>query len=208
MSTGEKIKTQRVLLGLSQEELGELIGVKKAAIHKYENEIVVNLKKSVIRDLAIALQCSPAYLMFEDYEQMGIDKLDNIVPIETQKIPLLGTIAAGVPIFAEEDFECYVECGVDIRADFALRVKGDSMINARITDGDIVFIRSQHSVMHGEIAAVLIDDEATLKRFKRYGDHIVLQAENPDFPDIEFDLTEDSSVRIIGKAIAFQSDVR
>jgi len=82
------------------------------------------------------------------------------------------------------------------------------MVNARILDGDVVFIRRQDSVLSGDIAAVLIDDEATLKRFRQYGNRIVLQAENPRFPDMDFELGDNVNVRVLGKAVAFQSDVR
>ena len=151
---------------------------------------------------------SAEYDLIKDSRVCSLYDIPNILPIETKKIPVLGTVAAGVPILAEESFESYVDVGTGVSCDFALRVKGDSMINARIHDGDIVFIRKQDTVGQGEIAAVLIDDDATLKRFRRYGNHIVLQAENPEFQDIEFELGDDVNVRILGKAIAFQSDVR
>ena len=171
--------------------------------------------------LGLALGVSEAWLMGYDVPMQrnitpttGLDDIHtseyikNLIPIETKKIPLLGTIAAGEPIYADEDFESYVEVGAGVRCDFALRVKGDSMINARIHDGDIVFIRKQDTVNQGEIAVVLIGDEATLKRFRRYGNHIVLQSENPEIHDIEFELGEDVNMKILGKAVAFQGDVR
>lgn len=86
---------------------------------------------------------------------------------KTKKVPLIGTIACGTPILAVENIECDVDMPENIRADFALRCKGDSMIDAHIYDGDIVYIRKQPIVDNGEIAAVIIDDEATLKRFYR-----------------------------------------
>ena len=117
------------------------------------------------------------------------------------------TIAAGQPIFAEEHFESYVEAGANIRADFCLRVKGDSMINARICDGDIVFIRKQPDVNDGEIAAVLIDNEATLKRVYKKKGEIILVAENPAYKPLVYKGEELNEIRILGKAIAFQSNV-
>lgn len=95
-------------------------------------------------------------------------KFDNIIPISTKRFPLLGDIACGKPIMANEEKELYVEAGTNIHADFCLKAKGDSMIGARIYDGDIVFIRKQEMVNNGEIAAVIIDDEATLKRVNYY----------------------------------------
>lgn len=134
--------------------------------------------------------------------------IDNILPINTRKIPLLGDIACGEPIFAEEQFEHYVECGTDVKADFALRCKGDSMINARILDGDIVFIRKQPTVNNREIAAVLIEDEATLKRVYIGNSGIVLVAENPAYEPIHVSKKDHKNVRILGKAVAFQSDIK
>lgn len=132
------------------------------------------------------------------------------LPITIQRVPVLGTIHAGEPTYADADFDAYVESGAAIRCDFALRVVGDSMINARIMDGDIVFVRQQDTVQDGEIAAVLIDDEATLKRVRFLpGNLLMLQAENPKYqPIIIGGEGETRSVRILGKAVAFQSDVR
>lgn len=134
----------------------------------------------------------------------------NIIPLpEMRKIPLVGTIACCVPILAEEHIEDYIDIPKHIRADFALMCKGDSMINARIFDGDIVYIRQQDMVENGDIAAVLIDDgEATLKRVRLFDDHISLEPENPMYKPIVFWNEEMNTVRIIGKAVAFTSAVR
>jgi len=130
----------------------------------------------------------------------------RLKPIEKQKIPLLGTIAAGQPIFADENFECYVESPV--QADYCLRIKGDSMINARIADGDIVFIRQQPDVDDGEIAAVLIDNEATLKRVYRNPYGFTLVSENPKYKPLVFTGDDGKNIKVLGKAVAFQSDIK
>lgn len=133
----------------------------------------------------------------------------NIIPMpKMRKIPLLGTIACGAPILAAENIEKEVDIPEDIHADFALRCKGDSMINARIFDGDIVYIRQQDIVDSGEIAAVLIDDEATLKRVKIFDDHISLEPENPMYKPLVFWGEEMNDVRILGKAVAFTGPVK
>ena len=136
-----------------------------------------------------------------------VTDIPNTCPIETKRFPLLGKIACGEPVFADEDRESYVEAGTNIQADFCLKAKGDSMINARIYDGDIVFIRKQPDVNDGEIAAVLIDDEATLKRVFKMPGRIQLRAENPKYKPI--DITEEQNIKVLvlGKAVAFQSDV-
>ena len=133
----------------------------------------------------------------------------NIIPMPAmRKIPLVGSIACGTPILAEENLDGDVEAPDHVRADFALRCKGDSMINARIFDGDIVYIRQQESVEHGEIAAVLVGDEATLKRVYIYDDCISLEAENPQYKPMVYRGEEMNNIRILGKAVAFTSVIR
>lgn len=157
--------------------------------------------------LGLALEVSEAWLAGYD---VPMKRNDNIIPIATQRFPLLGDIACGIPKLAEQSFECYVEAGSGIKADFCLKAKGDSMINARIHDGDIVFVRRQEEVANGEIAVVLIDNEATLKRCFYYADQmkLVLQAENPLYEPFVYVGEELENVKILGKAVAFQSDVR
>ena len=137
-------------------------------------------------------------------------KFDNIIPISTKRFPLLGDIACGKPIMANEEKELYVEAGTNIHADFCLKAKGDSMIGARIYDGDIVFIRKQEMVDDGEIAAVLIGDEATLKRvqYNPEENELLLFAENPKYKTMRYTGEELNHIRILGKAVAFQSDIR
>lgn len=134
---------------------------------------------------------------------------DNLFTIEKKKIPLLGDIACGKPIYADENRESYVIAGTDINADFCLRARGDSMIGARILDGDIVFIQHMEMVRNGEIAAVIIGDEATLKRVYYYPEKgkLVLNPENPKYEPLVYVGEELNEIHILGKAIAFQSDV-
>lgn len=131
---------------------------------------------------------------------------ENLIPLpQTRPVPLLGTIACGEPILAEQNVEAYVNVNSDIAADFALKCKGDSMINARIFDGDIVYIRSQPDVDDGEIAAVLIDSEATLKRVRKLPNKLILSPCNPMYDDLIYTAEQLNSVRILGKAVAFTS---
>lgn len=165
---------------------------------------------------ASVLRVNAAWLMGYDIEpennnEISIDSMEKwgIRPISTKKIPLLGNIACGEPRYADEDRSSYVEVGTDIKADFCLRAKGDSMINARINDGDIVFVRSQNAVDNGEIAAVIINDEATLKRVYFFPDKniLILKPENTKYKDIIYSEEDLNNVKILGKAIAFQSDI-
>ena len=216
MSTiGSRIRNRREELGLSQDELGKRIGYKsRSSINKIELD-QRNLTQSKIKAIADALETTPAYIMGWDEPDQKLDEknlkfFDNLFPIETKKFPLLGNIACGKPIFADEQFEAYIETGANIKADFCLRAKGDSMIRARIYDGDIIFIRKQSMVDNGEIAAVVIDDEATLKRVNYYPEKnlLILKAENPDYEDLIYTGEQLDHIIILGKAVAFQSDVK
>lgn len=207
MDMADRIKERRIALGLTQEELGNKLGLQKSAIAKYENGRVENMKRSVIAKMAKVLECSPSYLMCWDEDTL--EHYDNIFPVQVYKYPLLGEVACGEPIFINEDRDSYIMSGTKIKADFCLKARGDSMINARIMDGDIVFIRRQPVVENGEIAAVAIDDEATLKRFYRdESGTVTLIAENPAYAPMTFTEETCQNIYILGKAVAFQSDVR
>ena len=212
---GSRIRYRREELGLSQDELGKKLGYKsRSSINKIELD-QRNLTQSKIKAIADALETTPAYIMgWEEREQKPDDRnlgaFDNIFPITTKRVPFLGSIACGEPVYANEEHELYVEVGADIHADFCLRAAGDSMIGARIHDGDIVFIRRQEPVENGEIAAVIIGDEATLKRVNYYPDKnlLILHAENPSYKDLIYTDAELSQIVILGKAVAFQSLVK
>ena len=207
MSVGSRIKEAREAKGLTQAELGHAVRTTKQTIFKYENGIVTNIPLDRLEQLANVLSVSAAYLM--GWEPKELDAPANIIQVPTmKKIPIVGTIACGTPILAAENIEGSADVPDTIRADFALRCKGDSMINARIYDGDIVYIRQQPTVENGEIAAVLIGDEATLKRFHRYEDRIVLEPANPLFDPLVYRGNEMDQVLILGKAVAFTSLVR
>lgn len=151
-----------------------------------------------------------------DYIMTGQEQkpptFQNIFPIELKRFPMLGEIACGEPKYTNEDRESYVMAGTNVKADFCLKASGDSMIGARILDGDIVFIRQQDMVDNGEIAAVVVnnDSEATLKRLYYYQEKglLILKPENPAYEDLIFQKEELSQVHILGKAVAFQSDIR
>lgn len=188
-----------------------MLGVSPATVYRYENGDIEKVPGDRLGPIANALQTTPAFLMGWEVEgAMDSMKLPtNIMPMpEMRKIPLLGTIACGEPILAVENIEEYVSIPKDLAGDFALKCKGDSMINARIFDGDIVYIRQQDTVENGEIAAVLIDNEATLKRFKRLPDRIILSPENPMYDPLVYRNEEMNNVHILGKAVAFTSAVR
>lgn len=204
MTVSERIKHRRESLGITQTDLAISIGVTKQQMYKYENGIISNIPSDKIEALAEALKTTPQYLMGWDDDSAVYPT--NIIPMpRMNQIPLIGTIAYGEPILAEENIEDQVDIPEHIHADFALRCKGDSMIGARIHDGDIVYIRQQPTVDNGQIAAVLIEDEATLKRVYVSPGSIVLQPENPSFPPIVYTGEEMSEVRVLGKLVGFTS---
>ena len=213
MTVGEKIREARLKKGYTQTELAELLGYKsRSSINKIEVEGRDIPRSSVIK-FAKALDVTPAYLMgWEDEpkpEQSLYDRFDNLHPVKLKRFPLLGEIACGEPIYAEEDHESYVSADADIRADFCLKAKGDSMINADIHDGDVVFIRSQSMVENGEIAAVIVEDEATLKRvyYDRENNRLQLIAENPRYAPLVYTGEELNYIRILGKAVTLMREL-
>lgn len=212
MTIGERVKQRRQELGLTVDELAKKIGKNRATVYRYESDEIEKLPTTVLEPLADALGVSPGYLMgWEDKGDTGalLDHYSNISPIHLKKFPMLGKIACGEPIWADEDKESYVMAGMDIKADFCLTAQGDSMINARINDGDIVFIVKQPIVDNGDIAAVIIDNEATLKRWYYYKDDnkLMLVAENPKYPPLVYINEELNSVRCLGKAVYFMSSL-
>lgn len=193
--------------GMRQIELAERTQIPKSAISQYCSG-AFKPKQNRLFQIAQVLNVDEAWLMGLDVP-MERKENSNILPFPTMgKIPLLGSIACGTPILASENMDGEVDLPEHIHADFALRCKGDSMINARIFDGDIVYIRQQDMVDNGEIAAVLIEDEATLKRVRLFDDHISLEPENPQYRPIVFWGEEMNHVHILGKAVAFTSAVR
>lgn len=205
---GARIKQRRLELDLTQSDIASDIGVAISTIQRYEAGAIDKIKLPVIEAIARVLRVSPDWLIGKTSSDSG-KYPSNIIPIpKMHSVPLVGTIACGEPILAAENIEGEVSMPEHVHADFALRCKGDSMINARIYDGDIVYIREQPTVEDGQIAAVLIDEEATLKRVHLFPDHIVLEPENPLYRPFAFWGEEMNSVRILGKAVAFTSVVR
>lgn len=212
----ERFKLLRKERGLSQAALATELGFTKSSVNMYERgdrepglESLETIADFFNVDMDYLLGKSDVqnrflYTPASDAESVALP--DNILPMPvTYTVPLLGTIACGEPILAAENIEDNVEVPEHIHADFALRCKGDSMINARIHDGDIVYIRQQPAVNNGEIAAVLIGDEATLKRVYVYEDHVVLQPKNPSYEPLVYFGETMSTVRILGKAVGFTS---
>lgn len=212
---GQRLKKALEIRDLKQSDLIRLTGLDRSLISNYISG-KYKAKQDNLHIIAKALNISEAWLMGYDIpmERDDIRTDDNMLPSNIsplpkhKKLPMLGTIACGEPIFAEENIDGYISCPDNIDADFCLRCKGDSMIGARIQDGDIVYIRQQPDVENGEIAAVLIDNEATLKRVYKKSESIILQPENPAYEPLIFVREEMNNIRILGKAVCFLSRVR
>ena len=204
-----KLRELRKEKGLTLEVLAEKLCTSRQTIHRYENGKISNIPPEKVMLLAEALETTPAHLMGWENESDTVFGHKNILPISIKRLPILGEISCGKPVYAEEEHENYIAADADLDADFCLKASGDSMIGARIYDGDIVFIRSQNSVDNGEIAAVIIDDEATLKRVYFYPEEgkLILSPENPKYSPLVYIGEELNQINILGKAVAFQSRV-
>lgn len=196
-SRGERLRKRRMELGLTLEEVAEVVGVSKSTVLKWETGTIEDMRVNKAAALAQVLNVSPLWVIGITDSRSG--------PPRTKRVPILGSIAAGEPILVTEEYGEYVELSEDVPVDFCLRVKGDSMIDARIQDGDLVFVRRQPTVENGQIAVVLIDDEATLKRFYRTKDGVILKPENSKYEPLFFTHRDFKQVRILGKAVMFQS---
>ena len=198
-----KLKSLRKAKRMTQDELAAALGTSKQTIHRYENGIITNIPPEKVEKLATTLGTTPSELMGWSMDSLPKGALS----ISTKRLPILGEIACGNPIFANEEHESYVSADGRLDADFCLVAHGDSMSDARIYDGDVIFIRSQETVNNGEIAAVIINDEATLKRVYYYPDEskLILSPENPRYAPLVYIGEELSDIKIIGKAVAFQS---
>lgn len=213
MNVGDRIKARRIELGLTVDELAKKIEKNRATVYRYENNDIGDLPTSVLEPLAKALSTSPAYLMGWETKEQKNQSDPELIPIEynpTHKIPVLGRISAGLPLYAEEQIEGYVytelNCGNEY---FGLRVKGDSMNAARICDNDIIIVRQQETIEDGEIAVVMVGgDDATVKRYHRSGNTVMLspQSYNPEHQVQVYDLKE-TSIRILGKVIRIIYDL-
>ena len=208
MEFKDKVKSRRLELGLTLEDVANRMGVSAPTIQRYESGEIQNMRRDKVKKLADALDISPAYLMgWDDSEKSEITTTNKPI-IKTKLIPLVGTVACGNPIYAEENIQEYITVDAGDKVDFALHAKGDSMNNCKIDDGDIVYVRQQPIVNNGEIALVLVDDSATIKRFYDYGDKIVLRPDstNPHHKEQIYD-KNNYNVLVQGKIIFIKTFV-
>lgn len=202
---GNYLSERRKEIGLTQREVAEAVGVAEATVSRWESGEIANMRRDKISALAKVLHCSPDFVMTGEHSSAravppGFEPLPKRV-----KRPLVGNIACGEPITAEENTEGYVDVPENIHCDFCLRCKGDSMIDAGIHDGDVVYIHITPHVENGQIAAVRIDGEATLKRFfwNEETQTMTLLAENRNFAPLVYTGPILDTVRIEGKAVGY-----
>ena len=205
MSIAENIKRIRLEHGLSQAELGKIAGVSDKAVSTWELGIKVP-RMGAVEKMANYFGIAKSEIV--DDVQPSPAKKPTIPPgfepmPKMRKIPLIGSIACGIPITAEQNIEKMVDVPESIRCDFSLTCHGDSMIDAGIHDRDIVYIRIQPEVENGEIAAVRIGDEATLKRVYYSDDTLTLMPANPAYAPLVYAGAQLDEVQIEGRAVGW-----
>ncbi len=199
----EQLKKAMQIRNISQGELCKRTGIPKSAMSQYMSG---KFKPKQTRTFLIAeaLRVNESWLMGFEQEPMEKKPLPkNLIPLKKIRfVPILGQIACGEPILAEQNYEGSVMVPENVNATFALRCKGDSMIDVNIQDGDIVFVQETPEVENGEIAAVVIGDEATLKKVYYQNDTITLTPANSSFEPLVYKREEINDIRICGKAVA------
>lgn len=210
----DRLTEAMALRGMRASELAKRTGLSKARISQYVHGKFIP-KSDAILTIAEVLGVSELWLMgktasMEPTSRAEIPCPENISPLRLCRYPILGEIACGAPILAVEDPDAGYVTAAETNADFCLTAKGDSMIGARIFDGDEVFIQQTDLVENGEIAAVVVDGEATLKRVYYYPEEqkLVLKAENPAYDPLVFIGPDLETVHILGRAVAFQAKLR
>lgn len=208
---GTRIKEARTDNDMTLEDVAVKAGLARSTVQRYEAGLIQRPKLPVIDKLAVILNVNPVWLMGKDvpkHPEPDKKTYPNLMEIGKATFPLFSGIACGEPLPMDERIETYVSATTGIRADFVLRAVGTSM-EPGIQDGDLVFIRSQPMVENGQVAAVAVDDSATLKRVFWYPERriLILKADNPKFGELIYQNEELEQVRVLGLAVAFQRDV-
>lgn len=207
MSKGSRIKQLREACGLSQVALADKIGVSKQTLYKYENDIITNIPSDKIEEIAIITGSDPSFIMGWEEQRVDFESY-GLKPVRKKMVPVIGEVACGLPAEAIEIPIDIVE-GEEYDADYALKAKGDSMTGAEIYDGDIILIKTMPMVHNGEIAAVRINGDTTLKYVYWYPEkqQLVLQAANPAYPPLSYEGEALQDAEILGKAVKLQRNI-
>lgn len=198
MDFAKRLKELRASRGLTQDDLARELNLVKSSISMYENG-----------------KRKPSFEVLEaiaDYFNVNMDTLYSSAPIfvpSLKRVPMLGYAAAGQPLENLDGQDTYyVETDSRYAVDFCITVRGDSMINAGINDGDIVFVKAQPEVPNGKIACVEIDNERVcIKRFYKTDTGVMLVSENPKYAPLQFSESNCSDFKILGLAVIKQSEI-
>lgn len=205
---GDILKRERKKRRLTQADIGEQLGVSQQAVAKWENNSTEPRAQDLVT-LAAIYNVSVDYLLGRELDPDVGTRVMLRDDVPYKSLPVLSSVACGEPIYAEDNYEDYILQNMEINADFCVIAKGDSMINARIHDGDIVFVHKQDMVTNGEIAVVAIDDTATIKRVYYYAEDakLLLMPENPAHAPLVYVQEELNHARILGKVVSFFSHI-
>lgn len=196
------IKSRRKELNLTLEQVGDLVGVGKSTVRKWETGDIENMKRDKIVKLAKALRVSPSYIMGIEEEQPQLETL----PVK--KIPVVSKISTGLPIYSEENLIDYIYFATNKlnsdKEEFGLKVSGDSM-DKIFQDGDIVVVEKDSVVENGQLGVVMINGyNATVKRIRYNGDQIILIPESNNSNHYPQVYGKDDEVKVIGRVVASQ----
>ncbi len=198
MDFAKRLKELRVSRGLTQDDLARELNLVKSSISMYENG-----------------KRKPSFEVLEaiaDYFNVNMDTLYSSAPVFVpllKRVPMLGYAAAGQPLENLDGQDTYyVETDSRYAVDFCITVRGDSMINAGINDGDIVFVKSQPEVPNGKIACIEIDNERVcIKRFYKTDTGVMLVSENPKYAPLQFSESNCTDFKVLGLAVLKQSEI-
>lgn len=225
MKLGELIESYRIQKGLSQRQFAIVCGLSNGYVSMLESGKNPRTNDPIIPTLSTFKKIAtgmgmPLQELMEIVDDMPVDMTPEspdssekellqklgIMPVSKKKIPLLGNVACGEPIYAEQSVEAFISVDEGLEADFCLRAKGDSMVNARIFDGDVLFVKKQAMVDDGDIALVIVEDEATVKRvyYDRENNVLQLVPDNPKYKIMRYVGAELNQIRILGKIVAGQ----
>ena len=200
MNTSERIAKRRKELGLKLDDIAHACGVARSTASKWARGDIKDMRIDKLEPLAKILQTTIDWLLGLDEDYTLYENVERLpIPSELEILRRTGD---------EKKEKRFLKIPEYMDADFAVRFHGDSMINARIFDGDLVLIKAQPKVDNGDICAIIIDNEAYLKRIYKYDNRIELRPENPLFPVLNYEGEDMNRVRVIGKAIAFFSNIR
>lgn len=206
LSINNRIRFLRKELGLTLQEVGNLVGVGKSTVRKWETGDIANIRSDKIPMLAKALKVTPSYLMGWDETVFPSPIYSDDYTPSSLYLPLLGDVVAGMPLPANQQYDSFIITNNNIKCDFTFKVQGDSM-EPLFLENDIIFLRSQGDVDDGQIAVIVIDDDATLKRVYHLPDGIRLVSDNPKYPPMVFNSTNSNNARILGLVVGYYRKV-